>query len=785
MKLLQNLAVLALRQLVAGASHAVGSVAGPKAAEVVADFLKDRFTDNSQRLTDALKKASERAWKALELALAGDSWWDRAKVLLANKEEQNFRLMVQTFLASAPLETPSAEFQAQCLKELRQMQNLGLFTRGDIEPKSLAQQTGKWATYTDPSGILAAEWTYLEEMATELRGSGFRTLAQFLTLKPTGEMPLLVIAVRHFFRREVESDRELFQGLAYLRMEQFHQKQETGLAALEDALARYGDRLEKLLQDVQAVVVETHGDVKDIKAEMAKQGKQLDVVGQAVFRALGQHLPTAGETPADTPKERNLRLEMLNTFLKTPHRKLEEVCPLHQEMLAKDPRFYVRLAAWYWEHGEVRDHKEMFVILLSLSQFPGHRDVGLSLLRQLPPYQVTRVVDFIHGRKEGEQKIGLFKSFPRSLRTEVERYLREREADPAWFDGTVLTARHALKRLYALLHIPPGERAQKILFEDQPPADSRLAGLKRLAKLTSPQEQAEAIVKLRIPFRVAVSVLQQITPDLLEALVDRMTPQEVINNLAMLQRRGAFGMPDVKALIDLKLEEAARDKRVSSLKADTALKAAPVSAEVKKKLDEVSDLKLKAKGRLRRATALLVDKSGSMEMALEIGKQLAAMISAICEKELYVYAFDSMAYPIEAQGKTWADWKQAFEGITAHGQTSCGIPLEMMRRKKQLVEQIILVTDEGEYDPPYFVECYLKYRQTFGLDPAVCIVRVPDSCDRLQEQCRRAGIVVSTFDFTGDYYALPNLIPLLEPPSELDLLMEIMEYPLPERKVAV
>ena len=34
----------------------------------------------------------------------------------------------------------------------------------------------------------------------------------------------------------------------------------------------------------------------------------------------------------------------------------------------------------------------------------------------------------------------------------------------------------------------------------------------------------------------------------------------------------------------------------------------------------------------------------------------------------------------------------------------------------------------------------------------------------------------------GDYYSLPNLLALLEPPSEFDLLMEIMDYPLPERK---
>src|SRR5258705_4403496 len=97
--------------------------------------------------------------------------------------------------------------------------------------------------------------------------------------------------------------------------------------------------------------------------------------------------------------EQDVRLRLLNTLLTTPHRKLEEIWPVHRDMVAGDPRFYVRLAAWYSDHGDVRDHKEMFVIALVMSDFAGHRDTGLAMLRELPPYQVARVVDFIHGRK--------------------------------------------------------------------------------------------------------------------------------------------------------------------------------------------------------------------------------------------------------------------------------------------------------------------------------------------------------------------------------------------------
>lgn len=220
-------------------------------------------------------------------------------------------------------------------------------------------------------------------------------------------------------------------------------------------------------------------------------------------------------------REQDLRLELLNTLLTTPHRQLDQIWPIHKEMVEKDPRFYVRLGAWYNDHGDVRDHKEMFIVTLILSEFEGHRDVGLAMLRNLPPYEVVRVLDFIHGRKKtkkvradatagGKRKkqqaipveqapaqtvvaeFGLFRNPPRALKTEITRYLREREADPEWFDSSVLVARKAIKRLFALLHVKPNERSQKILFEEDPPADSRLAALKELARATTPSQLAAA-----------------------------------------------------------------------------------------------------------------------------------------------------------------------------------------------------------------------------------------------------------------------------------------------------
>jgi hypothetical protein len=505
--------------------------------------------------------------------------------------------------------------------------------------------------------------------------------------------------------------------------------------------------------------------------------------------------------------ERDLRLALLNTLLTTPHRNLAALYPLHHDMIGQDPRFYVRLAAWYSDRGDVRDHKEMFVVNLCLSHFEGHRDVGLALLGRLPPYEVGRVIDFIKGRTFNRpaprtpasrrdqpadaakpepviEKVGLFKNVPRSVRTEVEHYLREREVDPGRLDQTILHARKALKRLYAVLHIPPSPRAQAILFDDEPPADSLLHAVRQIAKCVSPAEQASAIAAHRIPYRVAASLVREMTPEVLKALVGVMSPQEVINNVSSLKERGAFDDKEVKALIEAKLEAAKGDQRVSAFKAKVAAEASGASGALAGQLEAVTEARVKAKGRIRRPTALLIDKSASMHEALEVGRQLGAMVSAICDGDLFAYAFDSAARQLHVQDGSLAGWEKALAGVWAGGATACGAGLEALRQNRQRVEQIILVTDENENRAPRFQESYMAYGEELAVRPAVILLKVGQAGMDLERACAALGVAPSLFEFRGDYYALTNLIPLLTQPSMLELLMEIMEYPLPQRRRA-
>src|SRR6266508_108586 len=110
------------------------------------------------------------------------------------------------------------------------------------------------------------------------------------------------------------------------------------------------------------------------------------------------------------------------------------------------------------------------------------------------------------------------------------------ECVTARFDRAALRGKQDLKHLYASLRVAPAPRAQRILFDDEPPLGSPQLALKQLARATEPVEQARLLVEQRIPYPIAAGAIRTLTPSVLAALIDVMTPQEAINHLAALKR---------------------------------------------------------------------------------------------------------------------------------------------------------------------------------------------------------------------------------------------------------
>jgi hypothetical protein len=155
---------------------------------------------------------------------------------------------------------------------------------------------------------------------------------------------------------------------------------------------------------------------------------------------------------------------------------------------------------------------------------------------------------------------------------ERELYLRWLENHPDEFDSIAYKHFDDLKTLYAggRNGIKPNERAQKILFKEEFPPESKLNVFRAIVKAQTPEEQAKLIIDNKVPYTIAVGLIDKITPTVLVALINSMSSQELINNVASLQARGAYQNPDLKALIDSKLDKAKTAKGVSALKSKTA-----------------------------------------------------------------------------------------------------------------------------------------------------------------------------------------------------------------------
>jgi len=506
--------------------------------------------------------------------------------------------------------------------------------------------------------------------------------------------------------------------------------------------------------------------------------------------------------------EQDVRVGMLNSFLSCPHRDTDQLKDIHLELQKVDPVFYSHLAAWYFKNGDIRDHKEVFVGALTCDPYLENREVGLALFRKLPTYLKRKVVSFVKGKKiklrkktgkkiqMGKKKVdevtievktvGLYKNIPTSFRNDIKAFLEHIESDPEVFDSIVIRNKDDLKGLYATLHLAPGDRAEDILFKDKYPEDSKLNVFQQIAEAKSPAKVAKLIVENKIPYTVAVGLVEKVTPSILVALINAMSPQEVINNYASLEEKGAMGNADTKALISAKLEKAKTAKGVSALKSKEAVKTGRVKdEETAKQLEAIADIQIKKKGIIKVDTAVFIDKSGSLDTAIEVGKNVAALISGATEANLSVIAFDTSAREIVATGSNMSDWERAFKPVHAHGGTSIGAALDFLMRKNKPVEQIVVVTDEGENNSPYFHDVFPKYVEKFNVTPAITIIYIKTQYGNKEfSAClKRAKIAFDYYEAeSGDYYALPGLIPLLSRKSKLDLLYEIMDTPLPKRE---
>lgn len=243
-----QLSALALRPLINAVCSSFGIESAT--ADIVIGHLRKYFNDPSERLLKALQTANDQAWDVLELSLEGDSLWTQFRAKFGQAETRVLQQTIRSFLESVPpaaLASNDLEaFRYQCLLELRQIRKAGLLRDAGLQVQSLRREICPLARYAKPLEILDSELRLVERIGDELRREGCGNLAALLTVCLPQSPPILVTTVRYFFRRQVETDQELFRGLVWEKLGTL----EGALGAMAETLTRNGEQLKYLLSDM-------------------------------------------------------------------------------------------------------------------------------------------------------------------------------------------------------------------------------------------------------------------------------------------------------------------------------------------------------------------------------------------------------------------------------------------------------------------------------------------------------------------------------------------------------
>ncbi len=468
-----------------------------------------------------------------------------------------------------------------------------------------------------------------------------------------------------------------------------------------------------------------------------------------------------------------LRRAMCDVFLSTLSTRLQTLKSLHDRLFSLDPEFYGHLACWYMEKGNKPEHKGLFVAHLISSLQKEHREAAFVMIEDFPPAVLSRIVDYCKR---------VYHRFPRTARTSVIRYLRKREREISSFDELMLGGRKSLKHLYASLRIKPDERAQRILFDNDPPEDSPLGALKKLTKEREPEEQVRLIEQNGIPYRIALRSIRNLTRAAVLLLINLMPPQELMDNLNILRSRGVLKDPEVSLNINQKLKELRAEKSRKRKKPLRLSRLQEISDAFVAHRNEVYKFASREGISIKRQTAIFVDKSGSMESTLTCAPIVTSLCAALAENPLSVYLFDEEAHQLSIKDISAENVMRLFEPFSSGGASSPGTAIQALMNEGRSVEQILLLTDGNENTAPFFVPLYRAYQSRMLISPHIVMIKMGHITESLQSKLSTAGISHSVFTFGEDGMFLDRLILLLAGPTQTEMVNEIVNTPLPVRE---
>lgn len=469
--------------------------------------------------------------------------------------------------------------------------------------------------------------------------------------------------------------------------------------------------------------------------------------------------------------------QIIKELTRSPHGKLAEYVPIGGPAQQEEPEFFAHLIAWNDLRGQIRDAKVALPVI-ALSRGKTHEDFSenaLAHMATLDPRNFLRSLRFARELKTP--------NYGKAIRQTVERYLRAREKRLPWWIKTAVQHRKSLKELYALYHVKPFPFADQVLFKGYRPKNSVFEAIAQLRGM-APVEAAGTILECKIPFLIALGALgpRAKEPDLVLALIDRMSPTELVTNMKMLERLGVKSNPALRSALEEALKKAAKsDKNIMK----TTVAADAVEDEgMRAKLQNLQEKQIQKTQGIDGNWLILGDKSGSMQECIDVSRHIAAMLAKMVRGKVHLVFFDTAPRAIDVTGKTYDELLALTKHVMAQGGTSIGCGLQWALDMGVEIDGIAIVSDARENNVPQFARVYQTYSQRHNKEVPVYLYRMQHGTvswadQDLAQSMKAASLDLQEFDLRGgvDYYSLPNVVATMRV-NRYSLVDEIMDTPL-------
>lgn len=504
------------------------------------------------------------------------------------------------------------------------------------------------------------------------------------------------------------------------------------------------------------------------------------------------------------------RKQFISTLTKIGHGDLSAY--IHQGTLAAqaEPEFFAHFIAWNEIKGKVRDSKVAYPVIALRNVSKSERDLAenaVAHLMKLSPRDLVRAYEF--SKKLTQSGHPIKAGFRRMVEQGLRDYLQAREDHPRWLERSMLQHRESMKRLYRISHKKPHGMAQAVLFDRHYPPHTIFYLVSKLKDMT-PKEAASAILSQKIPFEVAVGAVSKIKdPDIVLALIEGMTGNQIVNNSKMLERLGVKQNPALNAAYQAAIQRAGKDKKLNVLKTSRItgqsravnldasatmatmdwMEAAvpmrgglsidndPIGADMQEDLKQLQAHATKMLGGIDGDWLILGDASGSMNMSIELAKKVASIITERVKGKVWLIFFNTVPTAYDVTGKTYFQIEEMTKYVRAGGGTSIGCGVDYLMRKGESVDGIAIISDGGDNTGPLFGPAYRKYAEQLGKEPTIYWFKVSGDYGNLESQVPGA---IETIDMTHgkvDYYSLPNVVTTMRT-NRYSLVDEIMGVPL-------